>query len=240
MANTSTRGNVPAHLVPALVTLREEFDRAYPGRSRKHDGWIGDTAHTARKSDHNPDGQGRVKALDLTADGARGAKLAETALAALKRRGQRGYVIHAGRIANPIVQGGNWRAYRGANPHTHHVHVSVHTMLTSTAPWGVAKLLPPRVSGVLDYNTVALLQTLVGVPVDGDMGPVTIKGVQRLLLKDGHKLPKYGADGDFGGESARALEAYLGLRPEKIAGWYPGLIRGLQRLLADLVNTGEL
>lgn len=229
-----------AYLVPTLATLRAEFNRAFPARSKSHDGWIGDAAHAKTKSDHNPDAKGRVRGVDLTAGGAVGAALAEVAINTLKRRGQKGYVIHAGRIANPSVQGGKWRRYTGSNPHTHHVHVSAHTMLTSTAAWGVVQILPPRVSGILDHNTVALLQTLAGVPVDGDMGPVTVKGIQRLLIEAGHKLPKYGADGQFGGESARALEAYLGLPPEKIDGWYPGLIRGVQRHLADLVNQGKL
>ena len=66
-----------AYLVPTLATLRAEFNSAFPGRSKSYDGWIGDDAHAKTKSDHNPDEKGRVRAVDLTAEGARGAALAE-------------------------------------------------------------------------------------------------------------------------------------------------------------------
>ncbi len=221
-----------AYLVPTLATLRAEYNSAFPGRSKSHDGWIGDAAHAKTKSDHNPDGQGRVRAVDLTAEGARGAALAEVAIEALKRRGQRGYVIHDGRIANPSVRAGAWRPYKGSNPHTRHVHVSVHTQLTSTARWGVVRLSPPRVSGILDRHTITLLQALVGARVDGVMGKETIGKLQTLVGAE--------VDGLMGPITARALEKYLGAPAEKIPGWYPGLIRALQRHLADLVNTGQL
>ena len=221
-----------AYLVPTLATLRAELNSAFPGRSKSYDGWIGDAAHAKTKSDHNPDAKGRVRAVDLTAEGARGAALAEVAIAALKARGQKGYVIHQGRIANPSVQGGAWRRYSGSNPHTHHVHVSAHTQLTSTARWGVVPLSPPRVSGILDRNTITLLQTLVGARVDGVMGKETIGKLQTLVGVE--------ADGLMGPVTARAVEKYLGAPVEQIPGWYPGLIRALQRRLADLVNTGEL
>ena len=221
-----------AYLVPTLATLRAEFNQAFPGRSKSHDGWIGDAAHAQTKSDHNPDGKGRVRAVDLTGEGARGAALAEVAIAALKARGQKGYVIHNGRIANPDVQAGAWRSYSGSNPHAHHVHVSAHTHLTSSARWGVVRLSPPRVSGILDRNTITLLQALVGARVDGVMGKETIGKLQTLVGVE--------ADGLMGPITARALEEYLGAPVEMIPGWYPGLIRALQRRLADLVNTGEL
>lgn len=221
-----------AYLVPTLATLRAEFNSAFPGRSKSYDGWIGDAAHAKTKSDHNPDAKGRVRAVDLTAEGARGASLAEVAIAALKARGQKGYVIHNGRIANPDVQGGAWRRYTGSNPHTHHVHVSAHTQLASSARWGVVRLTPPRVSGILDRNTIALLQTLVGARVDGVMGKETIGKLQKLVGVE--------ADGLMGPVTARAVEEYLAAPVEQIPGWYPGLIRALQRRLADLVNTGEL
>lgn len=221
-----------AYLVPTLATLRAEFNSAFPGRGKSYDGWIGDAAHAKTKSDHNPDAKGRVRAVDLTAKGARGAALAEVAIAALKARGQKGYVIHNGRIANPDVSGGAWRRYTGSNPHTHHVHVSAHTQLASSARWGVVRLSPPRVSGILDRNTIALLQTLVGARADGVMGKETIGKLQKLVGVE--------TDGLMGPVTARALEKYLAAPAEKIPGWYPGLIRALQRRLADLVNTGEL
>lgn len=224
-----------AYLVKTLATLRAQYDAAHPGRSKSHDGWIGDTAHSKRKSDHNPDMLGRVKAVDITASGAAGRALADSALRTMLRRGQKGYVIHAGRIANPSVSGGAWRKYNGSNPHTHHVHVSAHSLLNSTQGWlftgaAVVKEAPLAVTGKLDPATVKAVQRDVGVTVDGDMGPQTIKAVQRRLIAAGFKLPRFGADGDMGAETARALEARFKLPATNVSGLYPGILRAMQRL----------
>jgi len=55
-------------LSKAAVQLREQFDDSYPDRDRTSDGWIGDTRHGARKSDHNPDVKGWVRAIDIDRD----------------------------------------------------------------------------------------------------------------------------------------------------------------------------
>ena len=47
-------------------TLREQIDDAYPDRSRVSDGWLGDARHSARTSDHNPDAEGWVRAIDIS------------------------------------------------------------------------------------------------------------------------------------------------------------------------------
>jgi len=57
-----------ARLVAAGVKLRKQVDKAFPGRDKRSDGWIGDRAHQARKSDHNPDKNGWVHAIDIDAD----------------------------------------------------------------------------------------------------------------------------------------------------------------------------
>ena len=120
----------------SLLTLRSQYNAAFPSRSTAYDGTIGDAAHQrAGTSDHLPGADGIVQAIDLTATPAQGKILAAAAIATLKARGQRGYVIYAGRIANPSVQGGAWRRYSGSNPHNHHVHVSVHTQIDSTKAW---------------------------------------------------------------------------------------------------------
>src|SRR4051794_9209283 len=55
-------------LAKALETLRSQVNAAHPTRRKASDGWIGDTAHSARKSDHNPNSAGVVCALDMTHD----------------------------------------------------------------------------------------------------------------------------------------------------------------------------
>ena len=52
----------------AATQLREQFDDSYPSRDRTSDGWIGDTRHAARPSDHNPDANGWVRAIDVDRD----------------------------------------------------------------------------------------------------------------------------------------------------------------------------
>jgi hypothetical protein len=53
-------------LSKAAQQLREQFDDTFPDRDRRSDGWIGDTRHSARPSDHNPDPKtGTVRAIDV-------------------------------------------------------------------------------------------------------------------------------------------------------------------------------
>lgn len=135
-------------LARSLETLRDEINNAAPKRSKVSDGSIGDTAHSSRASDHNPNGAGVVRAIDVTHDPAGGLDCNEfaTDLAGLigthpaLRSG--GYLIWSGRILSADRRSEGWRRYTGSNPHNHHLHVSVATAAAgydSTAPWGVMK-----------------------------------------------------------------------------------------------------
>lgn len=123
-------------LSPALAQLRAEVDAAHPGRSRISDGTIGDTAHQARPSDHNPNAQGIVRAWDVTADPARGVAAAVVAFLEHTRDPRVRYVIWNRRIMSgpasdyPWI----WRPYFGANPHEKHAHISVRS--DDPRPWG--------------------------------------------------------------------------------------------------------
>ena len=52
---------------PALVQLRNEINFLWPQRDKASDGCCGDSAHAARKSDHNPT-NGYAHALDIDED----------------------------------------------------------------------------------------------------------------------------------------------------------------------------
>lgn len=118
-------------LSKAAIQLREQFDDAYPDRDRLSDGWIGDTRHGARKSDHNPDEQGWVRAIDIDRDLSGQAKpdlmpdLIDQVRKACKSKTETriAYIIFDGYIYSPVL---NWKArkYTGANKHNHHAHFS--------------------------------------------------------------------------------------------------------------------
>ena len=116
-------------LCKAGQRLREQFDNTYPDRDRTSDGWIGDTRHSARLSDHNPDEQGIVRAIDIDRDLSGKAKpdlmpnLADQIRHAAKSDKRIAYIIFAGKIASPRM-GWRWRKYSGINPHTKHCHIS--------------------------------------------------------------------------------------------------------------------
>src|SRR5690606_41539543 len=59
----------------SLDVLRDEIDRIAPGRSTRSDGTIGNAAHQASDSDHNPNGDGIVCARDFTHDPKHGADM---------------------------------------------------------------------------------------------------------------------------------------------------------------------
>lgn len=117
-------------LCKAGQQLREQFDDSYPDRDRRSDGWIGDTRHQARPSDHNPDEQGIVRAIDIDRDISGTPKpdlmpdIADQLRLAAKRGEKRiSYIIFEGRIAS-AKKAWAWRPYDGANKHNHHMHVS--------------------------------------------------------------------------------------------------------------------
>jgi hypothetical protein len=118
-------------LSKAAIQLRNQIDDAFSSRDRSSDGWIGDTRHGARKSDHNPDEQGWVRAIDIDRDLSGKAKpdlmpdLVDQIRAACKKGSEKriAYIIFDGKICSPILRW-KWRKYTGANKHTHHMHVS--------------------------------------------------------------------------------------------------------------------
>ena len=110
--------------------LRLQVDDSYPDRDRTSDGWIGDTRHQARPSDHNPDAEGIVRAIDIDRDLSGKAKpdlmpdLADQLRLCAKRGDKRiSYIIFDGRIASS-KKAWAWRPYTGSNKHNHHCHIS--------------------------------------------------------------------------------------------------------------------
>lgn len=116
-----------ARLCAAGVKLRSQINKKYPNRDKASDGWIGDAKHQKTKSDHNPDKNGIVRALDIDADLGKGISSFDLAdqLRLLAKNGEKriSYIIHNKKIASSILNW-RWRNYTGSNPHLSHIHIS--------------------------------------------------------------------------------------------------------------------
>ena len=128
-----------AKLCKAGQQLREQLDDDHPSRSRKSDGWIGDARHSARPSDHNPDENGIVRAIDITSDLGGHPEEAHSVVEKIRKCAKRGdkrikYIIYDGRIASPILNW-KWRKYRGVNPHRSHFHISFTSLGDNDGSW---------------------------------------------------------------------------------------------------------
>ncbi len=113
-------------LSAAAVSLAEQLDEAWPNRHGA-DGTVGDQAHRARRSDHNPKpGTGEVRALDVGVIRDQGPFL--VAELVKSKDGRIKYITHNRTIWRNYEKNGNppWLPlpYTGPNPHVTHVHVS--------------------------------------------------------------------------------------------------------------------
>lgn len=177
-------------LSPALVRLRLEVNALWPNRSKASDGWIGDTAHSARKSDHNPDysAGGIVRAIDVTNDGINVDKFVSCVIRDVRTR----YVITRGRI---WTRENGWQKYTGSNGHYHHVHVSVRSVSgydLQLQSWGlastVANPIPTGGGSVAAPNTPG-----APAPLEEDDMPTAAEVADEVLsrkvtLSDGNYL----------------------------------------------------
>lgn len=105
----------------SLVTLRNQLNTSFPGWLFL--GFIGDQSHARVASDHNPNAQGVVCALDIGAGG--GLDIHELAENLRKKpHPNLKYIISNSRIALAEI-GWAWGYYDGIDPHDTHIHVSV-------------------------------------------------------------------------------------------------------------------
>lgn len=137
-------------VAPSVLTLRDQLNRLAPGRSKESDGFIGNAAHQARPSDHNPEWRSGsywwVTAGDFTHDPAGGLDCQELAIALAEARDPRvkyaiwNRGIMAGRLGPKPWQ---WRKYEGDNPHVKHLHLSVvrEPMSLTDTPWNLGSLM---------------------------------------------------------------------------------------------------
>lgn len=213
------------YLAPSLVQLRNEVNKRWPNRSKVSDGWIGDTAHSARVSDHNPDYKngGVVRALDITVKGID----VNLLLKHTTNDSRVSYVIYNRRIYQHST---GWKPYSGSNPHTSHVHVSIAHKPTAekdTKLWfGSASApstpvdkpttapTPPSSPTVGEWPKFALV-------VDGKFQSLTKRAYQRLLAPASVGNYTGKIDADFGSMTVKAEQRWL-----KKIGFYSGVVDG--------------
>ncbi len=148
-------------LVKSLEKYREQINTLAPGRSKASDGSIGDAAHAAGSSDHNPESDGTVDAIDVTHDPAHGADMHQYAEALRASRDSRiKYVIFDRRIFSSTTSPWAWRPYSGPSPHEEHMHISVNdSNQDDTRPWAMPSAAPtPEVD--LDFNQAQKLDAV--------------------------------------------------------------------------------
>lgn len=130
----------------SILTLFDQLDEAYPKRSAKSDGTLGDAEHLKRgpQSDHNPwypkPGGGIVTAADITHDPVNGPDIDRLSDELASSRDPRiKYVIANGLILDtrPMFDPWVWQPYGGQNPHTKSLHLSVvsSALADDDGPW---------------------------------------------------------------------------------------------------------
>lgn len=229
-----------AFLVPCLVEGTKQMDERFPKRDKTSDGWIGDAAHQATKSSHNPDESGNsewsdpdskneVRAKDFDADLkdsiVPGATTEQTVqfLVEGARSGRLwwiGYIIYNGRIW------GDWdnfktHAYTGANKHTKHFHVNSeftqHADDVTGTDWGLKNFrktpaVPEHlaVDGLLGQKTVKRWQEVTNNPT-GKTGTFSKNFIEHIQRRlKDYVDHRLVVDGIFGPNTIRAFESYMG------------------------------
>lgn len=133
----------------SLVVLKDQIIAAYPGVPKKNFGMIGDEKHRSRESEHNPDSNGVVRALDVPNDPAHGVYARQIAEEIAKSKDPRIlYIISNSQIVRSYPRSGTttwkWAPYFGTNPHTAHAHFSVvkdPKLYDKVALWSLPKKL---------------------------------------------------------------------------------------------------
>lgn len=171
------------YLVPCLAQLRREYNLIAPNRDKGADGWIGDAAHLATNSDHNPDASGRVLAVDVDSTGPwpDGLTFADT-IAEIIDRERAGredrleYVIWDRHI---YMRRYSWIKYdyTGIDPHTWHAHFSArhdHHGESDTRGWNLLSLLEEPMPTAQEI-VKALLEADLGHAGGGDTVGVALQ-----------------------------------------------------------------
>lgn len=218
-------------LTPSLVKLRDAFNARCPSRDKASDGWIGDKAHQASTSGHNPDDTPGVKAeysdsdsipevraIDVDADlrcgGLTMLQVIRAILsdpASLKRLR---YIIFCPPGGRPTIwsRTTSWqpRAYNGSNRHDKHAHFSGDPLDDANkSPWTV-------VATVGLEDDMPLTDADIGKLLNWNLTPSGTKVTVGQALLDAHRiwtmLPDINKAALAGAERAHGLMSLTDVR----------------------------
>lgn len=186
-----------------LTTWRAHVNAKYSGRTKLSDGTIGDTAHAATSSQHNPDSDGSVDAWDCDVNllgtgnqtGSNGEVLAMRGLIAeFQKQPQAQLWIFQRQISNRDIGPWKVRPYTGPSPHDHHCHFqSKQSQETRPYTGEIAQAVnaKPASAGSRTLKTgstgedVRYLQRWLGIESDGWFGARTKAKVIRYQTMRG-------------------------------------------------------
>lgn len=213
MTTEYDKGMASWYVDKGLGTLISQVKQAHPGMVV---GTIAGGGHVATwpETDHAPEPDGSVDAADFMV----GSKFSkadgdELVSALVAHRDDRiAYIIWQRRIISSTVEPWKWREYKGSDPHTGHVHLSVNDKHENdNSPWNLGgKMykyeelsglgLPILTAGMDDadydgYNGVGRAQCLLNfqgeeLKIDGVYGPKMTAAVKRIFGGDGKRIDK--------------------------------------------------
>jgi hypothetical protein len=192
------------YLDSGLVTLSKQIEKRH-GDCTIYT--IGDESHSSKASDHNPDPDGSVDAIDVMIAKAFGKDDAEWLFDSLtKGKDKRlAYVIYNKRIVSSSLVPWSVRAYSGKDPHTDHVHVSIndkypnnislwrlegesrgkkvlHKPMIALDPYTFPKLTYGMSDDDFEgYRMVCRAQNLMNITADGEYGPATAEALKKKM-----------------------------------------------------------
>lgn len=153
-------------LAYSLETLRDQYLARYPKIAKSRYGWVGDALHAVRTSDHNPNKQGVVTAMDVPHDPKNGLDCTvekEKVIRDVRVK----YVIFNSHIWEP---GKGWKLYTGTNPHRAHMHISVKVdAADNPTKWNLESEENMKLSTAREVNLLWQLNGMDRSPTDKEV-----------------------------------------------------------------------
>lgn len=186
---------VKAYIDPALGVLRAQLRKKYPGVVIY---WIGDDDHKGRVSDHNPEADGSVDAIDIMIGPHFTKRDAQNLFTVLHEHmdWRLANVIYDRHIFSTTVHPGVIRNFDG-DPHTDHIHISRNDKSEkNTDPWIIES----------EARHMEMSKIICSLPVlkKGDRDPIeNTRHVWRL-----QRILGVTDDGVYGNETEAALDRW--------------------------------